>query len=107
MAKHRVDELDFDAAEEFFAELPQYRHLRVRRRADLLTIESGNPQDPVRHARLRQVTVQWYRLEMPTHTGRWETTPFRDDLMVLLELLVTVFGWTLAPIEEPPRDKSL
>jgi len=100
MAKHRVDELDFDAAEEFFDELPKYRHLRVRRRADLLTIESGSPQDPVPHARLRQVTVHLWRLEMPTHSGRWETTPFRDNLMALLEMLVSDFGWTLAPIDE-------
>jgi len=99
--KHRVDELDFDAAEDFFGERAEYRHLRVRRRADLLTIVSGSPQGPVPRARLRQVTVHLWRLEMPTHTGRWETTPFREDLMVLLKLLVTDFGWTLAPIDDP------
>ncbi len=100
MAKHRVDELDFDTAEEFFAELLSYRHLRVRRRADLLTIESGSPRDPVPHARLRQVTVHLWRLEMPTHSGRWETTPFRDELTALLEMLVSDFSWALAPIDE-------
>ena len=100
MAKHRVDELDFDTAEEFFAELPQYRHLRVRRRADLLTIVSGSPQDPVPHARLRQVTVHLWRLEMATHSGRWETTPFRDDLLALLGILVSEFDWALDPIDE-------
>jgi len=101
MPKYRVDELDFGAAEEFFEERPEYRHLRVRRRADLLTIESESAQGPVPCARLRQVTAQLWRLEMSTHTGRWETTPFREDLMVLLNLLVTDFGWTLAPLDEP------
>jgi hypothetical protein len=105
MAKHRVDELDFDSAEEFFAELPQCRHLRVRRRADLLTIESGDPRDPVPHARLRQVTVHLWRLEMPTHSGRWETTPLRDQLRALLEMLARDFGWALAPIDEAWPEK--
>ena len=100
MAKPRVDELDFDSAEEFLAERPQCRHLRVRRRADLLTIESGSPRDPVPHARLRQVTVHLWRLEMPTHSERWETTPFRDQLRTLLEMLVSDFGWALAPIDD-------
>ena len=100
MAKHRVDDLDFDSVEEFFARRPRCRHLRVRRRADLLTIESGSPRDPVPHARLRQVTVHLWRLEMPTHLGRWETTPFRENLQTLLELLVSDFAWALAPIDD-------
>ncbi len=72
-------------------------HLRVRARGDLLTIESGPEQDPTPHARLRQDTVHLWRLEMATHSGRWEPTPFRDTATNLVATLVEQFGWTLAP----------
>jgi hypothetical protein len=62
-------------------------------------IESGPEDDPIAHARLRRDTVQYWRLEIATHTGRWERTGFRGPLKDLLELLVTEFPWTVAPIE--------
>ena len=74
-------------------------HLRVRARGDLLTIESGDETEPVRHARLRHVTVQYWTLDMATHTGRWESTPYRGVMDEILSLLVDTFGWVLAPIE--------
>ncbi len=99
--KHRADELDLDAVEEHLAESPELRHIRVRMRADLLTLESGDPRNPVRHARLRRVSVHLWWLEMSTHTGRWEPTPFRDELTTLLEMLTDEFAWTLLPIDGP------
>ena len=74
-------------------------HLRVRRHADLLIIESGPKKNPCKHARLRRVTKHLWRLEMATHTGQWEPTPYRDQLQRLLDLLTDEFGWTLAPLE--------
>jgi hypothetical protein len=44
------------------------------------------------------VTAQWWTLEMPTHTGRWEPTTFRAPLQQLLSTLVHDFPWTLTPI---------
>ena len=76
-----------------------FGHLRARRRADLVTIESGPAADPYPHARLRRVSVHLWRLEMATHTGRWELTPFRAGLDELLDLLADNFPWTLQPIE--------
>jgi hypothetical protein len=80
-------------------ELPpdEAHHLRVRRRGDLLTLESGPPENPRRHTRLRRVSVHLWRLEMPAASNRWNLTPFRDQLEVLLDLLVYQFPWTLAP----------
>ncbi len=99
--KHRADEFDLEAVEEHLAESPELRHIRVRRRADLLTLESGDPRDPVPHARLRRVSVHLWQLEMSTHTGRWEPTPFRDQLTPLLDMLTDDFAWTLVPIDGP------
>ena len=73
-------------------------HLRVRARGAVLTIESGPQDDPVRHARLRRDTVHLWILEMPARGGRWERTPFRDNLDTLVPLLVETFGWTLSPL---------
>ena len=74
-------------------------HLRTRKYRELVIIESGPKGDPIAHARLRRETVQYWRLEIATHTGRWEKTGLRGPLKDLLELLVTEFPWTVAPVE--------
>jgi hypothetical protein len=97
MPKPRAVSHDADAV---VALLHKHRlkHLRVRHRADVLTIESGPADDPFAHARLRRDTVHYWRLEMATHTGRWERTPHRGTRDELVTLLVGVYGWTLQEI---------
>ena len=97
MTRFQAEARDAHSAEAFFAQYPSLSHLRVRRRGDLLTLESGPQNDPLRHARLRRVTVHLWRLEMPAAPDRWNSTPFRDQLGALLEMLVQKFPWTLAP----------
>lgn len=97
MSKFQAQTSDVFTVEAFLAVYPDLGHLRVRRRGDLLTLESGPAEDPRRHARLRRVTVHLWRLEMPTSSNRWDLTPFRDQLKILLEMLVHQFPWTLAP----------
>ena len=97
--KQRADEFELLVAEEFLEKSPKLRHIRVRRRADLLILESGNRRDPIAHARLRRISAQSWRLEMPRTAGRWAPTPFRDDLVALLETLSRDFAWTLARID--------
>ena len=75
-----------------------YGHLRVRKYGALLIIESGPDDDPVSHARFRRATVQYWTLEMATHTGRWEPTGLRGTLRDLSKMLVEDFGWTLTQI---------
>ena len=88
------DEDDEEEVDDFLADHKSLKHLRVRRRADLLTLESGPASDPVRHARLRRVTVHYWTLECATHTGRWEKTGFRGPLAKMLEVLTS----ELAPV---------
>ena len=83
-----------------------FTHLRVRHRGDLLTIESGPKSAPVAHARLRRDTVHLWILEMPTHTGRWERTPFRQLMDQQVELLATQLAWALAPLPAIQRRTS-
>jgi hypothetical protein len=68
----------------------------------VLTIESGPDDDAFPHARLRRVTTQSWRLEMPTSRGRWEPTPVQGVLRDVLKALIDEFGWTLAPLDCPP-----
>ena len=93
------DEDDEDDVREFLARRKDLKHLRVRRRADLLTLESGPTSDPVRHARLRRVTVHYWTLECATHTGRWEKTGFRGPMAEMLEVLTSSIPWVLTPVE--------
>lgn len=95
MSSFLVQTSDVLAVEAFFGLYLALSHLRVRRRGDLLILESGPAEAPRRHAHLRRVTVHLWRLEMPTSSSRWDLTPFRDQLKVLLEMLVQQFPWTL------------
>lgn len=96
MSRFQAQTSDVLTVEAFLALDPGLGHLRVRRRGDLLTLESGPSEAPRRHARLRRVTVHLWRLEMPA-SNRWELTPFQDQLKALLQMLTEYFPWTLAP----------
>lgn len=74
-------------------------HLRARKHGELVVLESGPKNDPIPHVRLRRDTIQYWRLEIATHTGRWEKTNFRGTIDQLLHLLVTQLPWTVAPRE--------
>jgi hypothetical protein len=74
-------------------------HLRVRKRGVAVIVESGRTTGPVHHFRLRRDTVHLWRLDMATHTGRWEPTPFRAQLDELVAMVVEAFPWTLTPIQ--------
>jgi hypothetical protein len=95
----RADDDDADDLREWIAAREGLDHLRVRRRADLLTLVSGDEADPVAHARFRRATVHLWTLECATHTGRFERTGFRDTLPRIFELLISTFPWVVAPIE--------
>ena len=71
------------------------KHLRAVRRGVVITLVSGEVDDPVAHARMRRVSEQYWRLEMPSH-GRWQRTPVESKLGDLVSTLINVFGWTLA-----------
>jgi hypothetical protein len=105
MPKFLAEDYHADELEEALAERG-FKHLRVRRRGDLLTIESGPKGQPIPHARVRRETTQLWRLEMPTSTGRWEPTPIRDVPDKVLVILVSVFPWALAAAPSIPSRTS-
>lgn len=98
MPKLSADEIHIETAERLLRAHRELRHLRVRKRADTVIVESGPKDDPVPHARLRRASVQWWTLEMPTHTGRWELTPIRAGLEQVLTTLINDYPWALTPI---------
>jgi hypothetical protein len=73
-------------------------HLRARKHGSAVLVESGPASDPVKHFRVRRETGLLWRLDMATHTGRWEPTPFRGALDDLVTTVVDDFPWTLTPI---------
>lgn len=96
MAKFTAEQPDADAIEHYLRETRGLDHLRTRRRADVVVIESGPERARVPHARLRRVGVGLWCLEMATHTGRWEPTPIRAQRDELVRVLVEDFAWALS-----------
>ncbi len=98
MPKLRAEEEDLEEVELFIEGRKELKHLRARRRADTIVIESGPPEESEPNARLRRLSVRRWILEFPTHKGRWEPTPYEDSIEALLVCLVESFPWTIAPV---------
>ena len=99
MPKLVADQLDLGSVDAFLHRHRELRHLRARKRSDTITLESGPKADPIKHMRFRKVTRQWWTVEMATHTGRWEPTPFREPLLRLMESVHSSFPWLLVARE--------
>ena len=99
MAKLGALDSDIAHVEQFLRERTGLEHLRVTKRADLVTLVSGPEDDPFPHARLRRVSASSWALEMPTHTSRWEPTPVVGPLQEVLATLTEQFAWTLAALD--------
>ena len=73
-----------------------YTHLHVRTYGQQLVIYSGDADDRQNRARLTLLRSDRYRLDMATHRGRRETTPFTGTLLEMLAMLTDQFGFVLA-----------
>ena len=102
MPRHQTEPHHLQSVEEFLRGQAGLEHLRPRSRADVITLESGSPEDSYPHARVRRVGVHLWRLEMPTRSGRWELTPIRGPLSDVLTSLISDFGWVLEKVAENP-----
>jgi hypothetical protein len=98
MPKMLAEDGHVDQVQQEFATYDGLEHLRVRRRADLVVVESGQADEPIPHARFRRVAAHVWVLEMATHTSRWQPSGVRGTLERLVETLINDFGWTLSPI---------
>jgi hypothetical protein len=94
-----ADEDDAEDLRDLLHRDPALRHLRVRKRASILTIESGPEDDPVRHARLRRLTLHKWTLEIATHMGQWQPTGERALMKELVAFLREKCPWVLHPVE--------
>jgi hypothetical protein len=74
-------------------------HLRCRKRASTIVIESGPSRDAIPHIRFRKLGVHIWAADAATHTGRWEHMPVRGKLSDNLQLIADTFSWLLAPRE--------
>ena len=99
MTKLAVERFDIEGTDAFFQSCEGFEHLRSRKRGPVLTVASGPADDPIQHVRLRRVTKQWWEVEAPTSSGRWQRTALRGLRIDLLDALVTDFGWLMAPRE--------
>ncbi len=97
MAALRAEEDHLEDVEDFLDNHESYDHLKARRRADAIIIESGEKADRVSHVRLRRVGVHRWTLEVADHQGRWEPTPYIGPIQTLLAQIQTEFGWVLEP----------
>jgi hypothetical protein len=93
-----ADQDDADDLLDLLHEQPGLRHLRVRRRGAVLTIESGARTDPAAHARLRRVSAQLWVLEIATHMEEWRPTGHRAVMADLAQILLKQFPWVLAAV---------
>ncbi|KIG17557.1 hypothetical protein DB30_03258 [Enhygromyxa salina] len=73
-------------------------HVRARKHGATVVVESGPEDDPVKYFRLRRDGVHLWCLDMNVRGGRWERTPFRDNIDVLVATVVENFPWVLADI---------
>ena len=94
----RAEEHHVADARALLGAIPELAHLRARRRAEFVVIESGPADDPIKHARLRRVAVHLWTLDAATHRGQWQPTGLRGRLDQLINALVADFGWLLTPI---------
>jgi hypothetical protein len=73
-------------------------HIHVRRRSDVLTLESVSSGSTFPHARLKRVAVSLWIIQMPSR-GTWQPTPFRGRLPEMLAILLSELRPWLAPID--------
>jgi hypothetical protein len=57
MPKVLAEDGHIDQVTKTFATYDGLEHLRVRRRADLVVVESGPAKDPIPHARFRRIAA--------------------------------------------------
>lgn len=72
-------------------------HLRAKKHADSLLVQSGDPGDPFNHFKLTALPRQQWRISMGTRGKGWEPTPFEGSLKEIVAMVVENFPWMLEP----------
>lgn len=74
-----------------------HSHLRARAARGAVFVESGPPDEPHIHLRLRPHSRDNWRADVPTHTGRWEPIPFVGPRGNMIAWINQDLPWLLAP----------
>lgn len=101
--KHPVrsnDELDAEAADLTTAirGYGRYNHVTVKAERGFLYVNTND--DTV--VRLKPLSAGRYGISFHHHSGRWEPTPFRGDIIGVANILTTVFAPYLDSYDFPP-----
>ena len=67
-------------------------HILVKRRGKSCTLYSETPHGPDLHAKFDPLGRNVWRLSLPTHTGRWEKTPFIGSMDEVVQVLTQMLG---------------
>jgi hypothetical protein len=86
------------AVAEAFLKQRRLKHLRVKKRADSLTLDAGSSDDPWPRARFRLLAKQRWTLDIADAAGQWEATPSQAPFAELLALLADRFPWVLSDL---------
>ncbi len=73
-------------------------HLDVLSRGRYLVIYSEEGGEKMARLRFGRIDPGRYALDMATHRGVWEPTPFTGTLAELFRLVTEQFGWVLAKL---------
>lgn len=79
----------------------ELRHLRFVVRAGKVVVESCEPPEVERHARLTPMQRGQWLLEIASHTGRWSPSGFTGTPNELLAMLKDQFPWVIMPRDIP------
>lgn len=72
-------------------------HLKVTSRSRHVVIYSEEPDgEKVSRIRFCAVDHNQFRMDVTTHPGRWEPTPYEGPLLQLCDIALTDFPWILA-----------
>ena len=91
----RLEPEDAEELEEQLHEHEGLKHLRVKTWGQALIIQSGDPKDPQKHAKLNHLGRDAWNLSFPRHNGRWERTPFVGKMEDVIDTLVNDFSFYL------------
>ncbi len=100
MTKFKAERADADQVCALLRELG-YPAAETHTRSDLLTVTTSEA-DHWPLTRFRRLSASMWQLEMPTHTARWQPTPFRASLEALVRKVVEEFSWTIEEARAAP-----
>ncbi len=92
-----LDEFDAEDLQMLVASREGLDHIVVKKHGKSLKLMSEGPDRLEPHARFTRIGRDRWRLDLPSHTGRWEQTPFSGSMDELLDTLIGQLGWHLEP----------